>query len=262
MNSCNPGTMRSFALRGRLVCIVAFFLFCASSIQSQILTNVFTRVLLLQAGDMSGSSFTIDVDGRQYIVTAKHVVSRLKDNDLIRVRRPDGWTSVRVKVLRCDDPVDIAVLIPDKQLTLNFPVEPSMIGMQVGQDTYFLGFPYGQVLSDVKYEKVGEHISIPFIKKATWSASSRVGDGSLLFLDGHNNPGFSGGPIVFRDFNQQGYVMKVAGVVSGYTPDFEYVLDPKKVIPGEDLSHVEPWRIVKIRGEKFRLVDTQHTTIS
>jgi hypothetical protein len=28
-------------------------------------------------------------------------------------------------------------------------------------------------------------------------------------------------------------------------------------MPGEDLHKVEPWRIVKIKGEKFRLEDTK-----
>jgi S1-C subfamily serine protease len=199
------------------------------SAHGQIPTNVFTRVLLIEAGDATGSAFTIDVDGRQYFITAKHVVSKVSDNDSIKLRRLDGWTSAHVKVLRCDDPVDIAVLIPDKQVTLNFPLEPSMLASQLGQDMYFLGFPYGQEFSDVKMEKVSGRISIPFIKKAIWSASSPAGDdGSVLFLDGHNNPGFSGGPIVFRAFDQPGYVMRVAGVISGYTPDLQFVLEPKK----------------------------------
>jgi hypothetical protein len=83
-----------------------------------------------------------------------------------------------------------------------------------------------------------------------------VHTGSVLFLDGHNNPGFSRGPIVFRAFDQPGYVMRVAGVVAGYAPDLQFVLEPKKIMPGEDLHKVEPWRIVKIKGEKFKLEDT------
>ena len=39
-------------------------------------------------------------------------------------------------------------------------------------------------------------------------------DGRMLFLDGHNNPGFSGGPVVFTVRGNN--VFRVAAVVSGY----------------------------------------------
>lgn len=71
---------------------------------------------------------------------------------------------------------------------------------------YFLGFPFGKLFSDVKFEKANERYSLPFVKKATWSASAPAGDGAVIFLDGHNNHGFSGGPIVFRVLSQHGYV--------------------------------------------------------
>ncbi len=258
MNLLNTRTAQRFAFTRPAVCALALFVISAASANGQVPTNVLTRVLLIQVGTDAGSGFTVDVDGRQYIITAKHVVSAVKDNDSIRVHRLDGWTSVHVKVLRCEDPIDIAVLIPDKQVTLNYPLEPGQAGMQLGQDTYFLGFPYGELFfSDVRFEKVGDHISIPFIKKAVWSATLQIPTGAVIFLDGHNNPGFSGGPIVFRDFGQPGYVMKVAGVISGYKPDLKPVLEPKKVKQGEDLHDVEPWRIVTIKGEKFRLADTE-----
>jgi hypothetical protein len=36
----------------------------------------------------------------------------------------------------------------------------------------------------------------------------------ILYVDGYNNPGFSGGPIVFVDLKEK--KLKVAAVVSGY----------------------------------------------
>ena len=116
---------------------------------------------------------------------------------------------------------------------------------------YFLGFPYGQLFSDMKFEKTGERVSFPFVKKAIWSASSPAGDGSVIFPDGHSNRGFSGGPVVFCAYDQPGYVMKIAGVVSGYKPNLEIVLQPTKVKPNKDLHNVDPWRIITIKGEKF-----------
>jgi hypothetical protein len=51
--------------------------------QAQITSNVLRRVLMIQVGTTSGSSFTIDVDGRQYLITAKHLVAGLKLEDTI-----------------------------------------------------------------------------------------------------------------------------------------------------------------------------------
>ena len=44
----------------------------------------------------------------------------------------------------------------------------------------------------------------------------------VLYVDGFNNPGFSGGPIVYWDFSKHTY--KIAGVVKGYREDTAKVL--------------------------------------
>ena len=36
----------------------------------------------------------------------------------------------------------------------------------------------------------------------------------VLYLDGHNNPGFSGGPVVYKSPNNNRF--QICGVVSGY----------------------------------------------
>jgi hypothetical protein len=63
---------------------------------------------------------------------------------------------------------------------------------------------------------------LPFAKRATLSCF----DGAVFLLDGHNNPGFSGGPVVF---GQPGVTpTNVATVISGY----KFVQEP--VFEGED----------------------------
>ena len=92
-----------------------------------------------------------------------------------------------------------------------------MIG---GQDLYFLGFPYGQ---STDHGNLLNNFPFPFVKKAILSAITGGNQGvSLLFLDGHNNPGFSGGPIVFSSQDKKEY--KVAGVISGFNTIEEPVL--------------------------------------
>ena len=62
----------------------------------------------------------------------------------VLICKDEGQCSpVDVTVLRCDDPIDIAVLVPSTQLTVSFPLEPNATGAIFGQDMYFLGFLFG-----------------------------------------------------------------------------------------------------------------------
>lgn len=81
---------------------------------------------------------------------------------------------------------------------------------------------------------------------------------TVILLDGHNNFGFSGGPIVYRNQNQSAYAMYLAGVVSGFRPELVPVTTAERIKPGDDISQVEPWRIVTLKdGQKAQLKDTE-----
>jgi len=104
--------------------------------------------------------------------------------------------------------IDLAVLSVDRPLSPpDLPLEPAMKGMIFGQDAFFLGFPYND-LSRYAFGRDG--FPLPFVKKAILSCF----DGGLMYLDGHNNPGFSGGPVVYVPAGERDF--RVAGVVSGY----------------------------------------------
>ena len=55
------------------------------------------------------------------------------------------------------------------------------------------------------------------------SAIIRSGENILLLLDGHNNPGFSGGPVCFSTPTQD--LMTIAGVISGYRYHKKAIID-------------------------------------
>jgi hypothetical protein len=80
-------------------------------------------------------------------------------------------------------------------------------GLIYGQDVYFLGFPYG-FLGRHSFGRSG--YPLPFVKKAVVS----LFDGTTYLLDGHNNPGFSGGPVVWKAPHSQEF--NAGAVVSGY----------------------------------------------
>ena len=69
---------------------------------AQVTSNVLLRVLMIRAGDKIGSAFTIDVDGRQYLVTAKHVVANLKERDTVEVWKSEAWHPMKVGSSRVD----------------------------------------------------------------------------------------------------------------------------------------------------------------
>jgi hypothetical protein len=233
--------------------------------EAQITSNVVERVLnvRISAGTDHGgtaTAFTLDVDGREYLITAKHVVKDLKDKDKIDVFTNDAWTPLAVDIFRCDDPVDIAVLIPPHQLTVDFALPFDKTNIRFGADAYFLGFPYG-----IQTTALGVNGPYPLaiIKRGTFSGQvelNKTRKATVILLDGYNNPGFSGGPIVYRDFDQPGYVMKLAGVVSGFIPEVvptmkeHNIASPSNAASG---SKSQPWRIVKrSNGTYFEYVES------
>lgn len=111
-----------------------------------------------------------------------------------------------------DQKRDIGVLAPAEQLsTDDLPLLPSSNGIALGQQVFFLGFPFG-LTGHAEY--LNDGYPLPFVKSGFVSAIP--GDGEPLYIDGHNNIGFSGGPVVFRPIMPNHSSYHVAAVVSGY----------------------------------------------
>lgn len=168
----------------------------------------YERVVRLNVAGGMGSAFTIDRHDQQWLVTARHVVATTPLGDIQVVRR-DGPLEVELEPVPSVTPAaDVAVFRLSAPITPDLPLQPTSEGAVFSQDAYFLGYPYGLGLktSGVVY---------PFVKKALISAFDRsVDDVALWFLDGINNPGFSGGPVVFNRSGTSSW--QVAAVVSGY----------------------------------------------
>ena len=234
-------------------------------IDAQITTNVFERVLNVRVNagtdhEGTATAFTIDVDGREYLITAKHVVQSLKNDDKIDISMDGSWSPIAVKIFRCEDPIDIAVLIPPHQLTVNFDLPFDALNIQLGQEAYFLGFPYG-LQSPV--HGVNGSYPLALVKRGTFSGQIPLDPSKkalMILLDGYNNPGFSGGPIVYRDFSKSGYVMKVIGVISGFIPEIVPSMNEHNISSPEVAGAVaksQPWRIRKrADGTYFEYADS------
>jgi hypothetical protein len=83
---------------------------------------------------------------------------------------------------------------------------------------------------------------MPFVKNCTVSALMREPQ-RVLILDGINNVGFSGGPVIFGT----GAQLKIAGVVSGYRAE------PTEVIPSDPA--VKPNATVNVNSGFFTAYD-------
>jgi len=250
-------------LRYLAIALLLFVVTIPPSLNAQVTSNVLERVLKVRVNagtpnEGTATAFTIDVDGHEYLITAKHVVVGLKEKDKIDVFMDDDWKRLSVQIFRCDDPIDIAVLIPPYQLTVNFDL-PYESKFTFGQDAFFLGFPYGIQTS---VHGLNGPYPLPIIKRGTISGEVVVNidkQATMLLHDGYNNPGLSGGPIVYRDLNQGGYVIKVVGVVSGFIPEVVPVMTKHDINSSSEAgsaAKAQPWKIQRRpNGTYFEYVD-------
>ncbi|MFP5285628.1 MAG: serine protease [Thermoanaerobaculia bacterium] len=201
----------------RVLSILLALCVVSSLAQAQVPTsNVIYRVLRIKTPTDTGSAFTIEVDGRQYLITARHLLDGFGSEGDIDLWSEGRWSRFPARAIYpANENVDIAALDLNRTVTVTFPLEPSSGGLTLGQQVYFLGYPYGLGTPGSSAAAPPGFGEIPFLKSGILSAlDDRNPEASLLYLDGHNNPGFSGGPIVF--WHSESRRFRVAGVVRGY----------------------------------------------
>jgi S1-C subfamily serine protease len=196
-------------------------------LSGMITSNVIGRVFHLRHGKAVATGVAIDVDDRSYLVTARHFAETIKDPADIGLLHKGAWHAFSVTLVgHGAGEVDISVLAtPSVLCPPSAPLPADVGGLTYGQDVYFLGFPYGT------YGNVGalnRGLPLPFVKKAI-VACMESDPVKKLHLDGHNNFGFSGGPVVFTLPNSINF--KLAGIVSGYRYSEEPVYEAGKVGP-------------------------------
>lgn len=178
-----------------------------------ITNNVYDRVILLRTANGGfGTAFTIDVSERQYLVTARHVLPEPDGVNMVSLEGPVQIDDLQFETLPGIRPsADIAVMPLDSPVTRQRSVTPTADGIVFGQDCFFLGYPYGLGISTAQQPELA------FVKKGILSAQTVTPDGvTTMYLDGHNNPGFSGGPVVYYKPGTGVSEPRIGAVVSGY----------------------------------------------
>ena len=190
-------------------------------------SEIFGRVFRIVFGSNAGTTFTIEQDGTQFLVTAKHIFedAQFPAQAEIMLWKEGRYQSIHVEIRYPEDQeIDIAVMKTNPYLFVSKinDNKNTSEGLIWGQDVYFLGFPYD---FDVHLKSLPDSKTpVPFIKKACLSGA--LNEHSILVLDGQNNKGFSGGPVCFKSIQSDEKSMRIAGVISGYYYEKKKVLDP------------------------------------
>ena len=180
--------------------------------------NILQRTFRIRHGDETGTCFTVDIHNRRYLVTARHLVEEIRSRGAVDIQHDGKWVPIKVElVAHGEGLVDLSVLAPQTLFGAPHQLVVTTAHLHLAEEVYFLGFPYG-LWFDAGELNAG--FPMPLVKRAAVSAMYL--ESGLLLLDGHNNPGFSGGPVVRR---WNGSEQVVVGVVSGYRSETPYVFD-------------------------------------
>jgi hypothetical protein len=228
---------------------------------------------LIQTTKSIGTAFVVEVDSREYWITAKHIFTGIENappgvftsktvqaNLLLPYARGDGghdqtWQSITFTAIDPGKDIDILVLAPDHSVTKGLPPESMKAAsdtdpadenalVPIGGDCEFLGYPYGggwkantPIYSSKNAAKPSANGSgvkqtspnflwfwSPFAKHCTLSGSMVQNGITVFVLDGINNLGFSGGPVITGNGKSQ----QVFAVVSSFHAE------PLEVLPAPE----------------------------
>jgi hypothetical protein len=238
----------------KIICLFAIFqisliLFAQDFVGISYLRRTFN----IKNGNESGTAFLVMYKGKDYLVTAKHLFKVHDSLFSIEVSQNDKWHPMQGKLFFHSNPsVDIAVLtsISWDKAGGAIRLDTSDINEYLGDQGFFLGFPYGFQTKDAS-GKLNSGFPIPLVKRATFSGSI-IDDGVVILLfDGFNNPGFSGGPLLLKNRGNQGDKrFYVAGVISGYVNQINSLL----LFHSKDtlaLNYVENSGIIRVVDARY-----------
>ncbi len=179
--------------------------------------DIIQSVYRIKYGSDNGTCFQISIAGQRYLVTAKHIFHDIKNTDSLEfeIFHDNSWKTHNGKLfLHNNDNIDIAVInLLENPFYRESNIELAHSGeLYTSQQCFFLGFPYN-LYSELP--KTNDNLPVPFIKSAIFSLfSGEESSEKIMYLDGHNNPGFSGGPVVAEIMGKN--IIKICSVVSSY----------------------------------------------
>lgn len=240
----------------------------ASTATAQIATptvGMLERVLMVESSvgqgtrAEAGTIFSFDLDNREYWVTAKHILtgatkppygSVTEKSVTLYILNPGvhdrQWIPVNFAVLDPGKDIDMVVLAASKPLMAKAGnvtprgAVPDSTLLFLGSDCEFLGYP---AVVDGAWQAIlpdGKSHWMPFTKHCTVSALTTESP-QLIFLDGINNEGFSGGPVIWKTGDEQ----QIIGVISGY---YKERADVVALVQAQGSNDITPTPLVQAQG--------------
>ena len=190
-------------------------------------TQVLYRVLPLRwtvGGDeFFGTAFSLTHGDEQYLVTAAHVVKEYP-HGILTIGRDKSAPKGRVidPVLRgISQEADIAIFdAPSFMHKKGIPLNVSLANIMLGQEVFWLGYPFGLDGGLTLPDADGP---IGLVGSGTLSSMAMPSNQPVptdaatvgFIVDGLNNEGYSGAPVVFHPDGDMSKGTQVIGVVSG-----------------------------------------------
>lgn len=191
--------------------------------------EILQSVYMIKYGAHSGSCLYISVNNVDYLVTAKHLFANVpnKTDVDIEIIKDNGLVKFKPTLLiHNNKEIDIAVLDLKSNNLKEIRFDIGSKGYWLSQDSYFVGFPFGLKM-DNNPVSVNSGFPLPFVKKGIISGFINKNNVTQIFLDGHNNPGFSGGPVVVENIGSSSKnKMRVIGVISAYLNESKTINTP------------------------------------
>jgi S1-C subfamily serine protease len=170
--------------------------------------EVLEAVYQIVIGQGTGTAFEISINSEFYLITAAHCITD-KNISIIHDNKVKNLDYLWKKK---HQHADIAVIKLKNKIHGSISLENSDgKAYSVSEKIFFLGFPYRLSGSGAE---INHGFDLPFIKAGIISAFNKNNEN--FYIDAHNNPGFSGGPVIQIDKNNK---PKVIGIINGFIPE-------------------------------------------
>lgn len=179
--------------------------------------NIIGRTFFIRYKENTGTAFTYTHNNYDFLISAKHIFKNIKANDTVQIFHDGKWKKIDINPQYFDDEFNDIIVFPLMNGILHSDLQIySENQIILGDDVYFLGFPYG--LKGDSAASINNNFPVAFIKKGIISSISVKQEkkyNDYIWVDGHGNHGFSGGPVLKMKNNK----VYIIGICSTYYLD-------------------------------------------
>ena len=180
-----------------------------------ITTNILRRVFRICHNGKTATCYTIEKGKYQYLISASHIFNGSTEINEILIYHDEKWKKLSVQLIfNSAQAGDTIIFKLPHDISPRFSIASfGPKGVLLGTWSYFLGFPYDFMTPS---GDINNKFPLPLIKAALISSCNSIEHGiSTILLDGHNNAGFSGGPVIWNPHNapQETFII---GTISSY----------------------------------------------